>query len=130
MTDKPHPVQPVVVVEGVMRFKANPIVRDLLDFASERGFGLNEIACRSLGRGYQREDHEQFAQLIGYSLSGAAELDYMSDATLDVAERTLQAVEDPKLSDALRQFGSIPDVVSDEPAVLKAARAIILGAWR
>lgn len=42
-----NPIQPLHVdQQGVLRFKANAIVRDLLDFSSRRGFGLNEIAMR------------------------------------------------------------------------------------
>lgn len=57
---------------GIIRFQANAIVRDLLDFAQERGFGLNQIAHR----GYSRQDQEQLAQLIGYSVSGFGDLPY------------------------------------------------------
>jgi len=40
--------------------------------------------------GFPQEDREQFAQLIGYSLSGFGELDYVSDETYEVAERMLR----------------------------------------
>lgn len=82
MTDRKHPIQPLVEdSKGVVRFKKNQIVSDLLDFAQERGFGLHEIA-----RGkYEREDREQFAQLIGYSHSGAGDLGYVSDEVWQAA---------------------------------------------
>jgi len=82
MTDK-NPIQPLVVDDkGVLRFKQNAIVRDLLDFASERGFDLNEIARKN----YTRTDRQQLAQLIGYSLSGYGELrSYVDDDSFAAA---------------------------------------------
>jgi hypothetical protein len=78
-----HPIQPIEADEhGVLRFKKNEIVRFLLD---EGGIGLNMIAILA----FSREDREQFAQLIGYSLSGAAELDYVSDETLVAAKKMM-----------------------------------------
>lgn len=89
---QPHPRQPVVVAEdGVHRFKANAIVRYMLDEGSRAGlFSLNTFA---LGRRddngafteFSREDHEQLAQLTGYSVSGACDLSYMSDTVCDAA---------------------------------------------
>lgn len=72
-----NPIQPLANdAQGVMRFKANRIVRDLLDFAQPRGLGLNEMAMRD----YSDDDRQQFAQLIGYSLDGYGELrSYVSD---------------------------------------------------
>ncbi len=79
-----HPVQPIVrAKDGVYRFKRNQIVRDLLEFAQVRGFGLNEIACRE----YDRNDREQLAQLIGYSVSGAGDLSYMRRSLIAAADR-------------------------------------------
>jgi selenocysteine lyase/cysteine desulfurase len=78
--NKPHPIQPIVVDNhGTLRFKANAIVQHLLDHG---GIDLNDIASLD----FSREDHEQFAQLIGYSLSGASDLSYMSDEVIAAAE--------------------------------------------
>lgn len=74
-----HPIQPLVDVNGVVRFKKNAIVEYLLD---NGGIDLNEIARKE----FTREDREQFAQLIGYSYGGACDLSYMSDTVLEVAE--------------------------------------------
>lgn len=83
-TVKNHPIQPLEIDgQGVVRFKANAIVQWLLD---EGPFDLNDIARK----GFAREDHEQFAQLIGYSHGGAGDLAYMSDEVLDAAERQFQ----------------------------------------
>ena len=75
-----HPIQPVEDDgKGVLRFKGNAIVRFLLDNGP---FNLNDIALKD----FPREDREQFAQLIGYSLSGAEDLSYMSDEVLTAAD--------------------------------------------
>jgi len=75
-----HPIQPLEKDEtGVLRFKANAIVRHLLD---NGGIDLNQIACME----FSREDREQFAQLIGYSLSGYGDLSYVSDETYAAAD--------------------------------------------
>jgi len=77
-----HPIQPLQLDKsGVLRFKENPIVRYMLDM----GFiDMNRIACLP---NIREEDHEQFAQLIGYSLSGFGELSYVSDETYSAAEK-------------------------------------------
>ena len=73
-----HPIQPIEKDEhGTLRFKKNAIV-DFL--AKDR---LNELAAMD----FSREDWEQLAQLIGYSLSGFGDLSYVSDETYDTAER-------------------------------------------
>ena len=71
-----HPIQPLEKDDsGVMRFKKNKIVDFLLDGG---GFDLNMIATM----GFSSEDREQFAQLIGYSLSGFGELGYVNPVRL------------------------------------------------
>jgi len=76
-------MQPVIKdKDGIVRFKQNKIVRDLLDRASMHGLGLNEIG----GPGYTQEDREQLAQLIGYSISGYHELSYVSDESAAEAD--------------------------------------------
>ena len=77
-----HPIQPTEPdALGVLRFKQNKIVSDLLEFSQERGFGLNEMARKD----YSHEDRVQFAQLIGYSLGGFGELSYVSDSDYSAA---------------------------------------------
>jgi hypothetical protein len=78
-----HPIQPMVTdAHGVIRFKENAIVRYLLD---NGGIDLNKIALLP----FSGEDREQFAQLIGYSVSGFGDLSYVRADTLDVVD-TLQ----------------------------------------
>jgi hypothetical protein len=76
-------MQPVVIAEdGYVRFQGNKLVRHLLDWASERGCSLNDL---SLLDGIPRSDWEQFAQLIGYSVSGFGSLSYVRGSTYDKA---------------------------------------------
>jgi len=75
------PIQPIKVDQldhNRARFQENKIVRYLLD---QGPFDLNILARMD----FSNEDREQFAQLIGYSLSGFAELSYVSDETLQAA---------------------------------------------
>ena len=80
MTTK-HPIQPLAYDEkGVLRFKANAIVQYLLD---NGGIDLNKIACLP----FSKEDRQQFAQLIGYSLGGYSTLSYSDNQTCEAAEK-------------------------------------------
>lgn len=84
-----HPMQPLVVdSHGRPRFKENKIVRYLLDHG---GIDLNKIAELE----FPVEDRQQFAQLIGYSLSGYGELSYVTDEAYAVAA-ALQDDKDPR----------------------------------
>lgn len=77
-----HPMQPVLVApDGVHRFKANAIVRWLLETGPH---DLNEIAVQD----FARADEEQFAQLIGYSVAGFCDLPYASKR---IGKRALRA---------------------------------------
>lgn len=80
---KPMPMQPLYWDDkGVLRFLPNRIVRDLLDRATEaKVMDLNTIAFDAQVNGkYTREERQQFAQLIGYSLSGYGDLTcYVTD---------------------------------------------------
>lgn len=93
MSDTPNdlPMQPVHRADdGMIRFKKNRIVRDLLDFASTRGMDMNELACGD----YTDQEREQFAQLIGYSISGYSELSYVSDASYQAASAAADVISD------------------------------------
>lgn len=80
----PHPMQPIVNEDGVLRFKANKIVRAMLDFNTLKGWmDMNAIAILP----FSDEDRAQFAQLIGYSVSGAADLSYMPDDVIAKARK-------------------------------------------
>lgn len=70
-----HPVQPLIRDKcGTVRFKENAIVHFLLKSGP---YDMNKLAMMP----WSVEDYEQFAQLIGYSLSGFSELSYVTDET-------------------------------------------------
>lgn len=93
---KKHPIQPLNKDEsGTVRFKANVIVSYLLD---KGPFDMNHLALQD----FSQEDREQFAQLIGYSLSGFSELSYVRDGTYETASK--MAKEDKSESDAKIEY--------------------------
>lgn len=79
MSKPRHPVQPLFEDEGTLRFKANSIVRFLYDTSQNK---MNELIVMP----FPKEDFEQFAQLIGYSLNGAMELPYVTDRVIEKAQ--------------------------------------------
>lgn len=84
-----HPMQPVVVAQDKChRFLENKMVNHLYEWARDRGMGLNEMAVM----GFSDEDRMQFAQLIGYSVSGYGELGYVSDKSYEEAARRSAAL--------------------------------------
>jgi hypothetical protein len=81
MENKSHPLQPLIQDQhGTLRFKANAIVQFLLEHGPH---DLNKLALMD----FSDEDRIQFAQLVGYSLSGFSELSYVDDATYEQAEQ-------------------------------------------
>lgn len=83
-------MQPIIADPlGIKRFHSNAIVEHLLEFAQLNGHGLNELACLK----FSPNDREQFAQLIGYSVSGFGELNYASRDTIDTADRISDTAE-------------------------------------
>lgn len=88
-----HPMQPVDFdgksqlgsPRGVIRFKQNAIVRWLLE---NGGLDLNDIARQN----FSDDDRTQFAQLIGYSVSGFGDLSYVSEAAIAAADERAEAV--------------------------------------
>lgn len=83
-----RPIQPISVDgDGIVRFEKNAIVRRLLDYASDRGLGLNELAAEP----YSQEDRVQFAQLIGYSLAGYGDLSCVTDKDFELAENAYRS---------------------------------------
>ncbi len=81
----PHPMQPLVLDDGVVRFKSNAIVRFLLDHG---GYDLNRLALLH----FTDEDRAQFAQLIGYSVSGWGDLSYVPHRLANLADANADAL--------------------------------------
>lgn len=76
-----NPIQPLTKdKKGVLRFKQNEIVAKLLD--THPTMSMNTIPTM----GFSNDDRQQFAQLIGYSLSGYGELrSYVDDTAYSTA---------------------------------------------
>ena len=80
-----HPIQPIAIDgSGVARFKKNEIVRFLLDSGP---FDLNALALMP----FSDEDRSQFAQLIGYSVSGFGSLDYANQEQVQRADEIVES---------------------------------------
>lgn len=93
MPDEMMPIQPVR--DG--RFVPNRIVEKLLEVAP---IGLNEIAAMD----FSQAEREQFAQLIGYSLSGFSELSYVRDETYEAARKVAEGKSEcESRNEALRE---------------------------
>lgn len=111
---KKHPIQPLLKeARGVLRFKQNAIVRHLLDHG---GIDLNQIAAMK----FRREDREQFAQLIGYSLSGFSDLSYVSDETYKAAERMAKLGE----TSAEARIAALEEKLASIKASLRTAACV------
>lgn len=73
------PIQPVDVLPGgVLRFRQNKLVAYLLEHG---GIDMNHLAVVP----FPAEDRQQFAQLIGYSISGYGDLSYVDAAAFNAA---------------------------------------------
>ena len=80
-----NPRQPIVITDdGVVRFKYNSIVSELLKRCSANGFTLNEIARG----GFDPDDYDQLMQLIGYSVDGYGELSGSPRRSVLAADKT------------------------------------------
>lgn len=71
-----YPIQPMELVNDVLRFEKNPIVEMLLDSG---GIDMNMIAIWCIENSIDKKYKQQFAQLIGYSVSGYGTLSYVTD---------------------------------------------------
>ena len=76
---KYHPMQEIVEVSGVVRFRQNAIINWL--FESGR-LDLNYIAHMN----FTQEDRIQLAQLLGYSVGGFQGLSYVDENSKHLAE--------------------------------------------
>ncbi len=83
-----HPMQEVTLDEhGTARFRENRIVKFLLDWGP---FDMNELGNLFGNREEFREDEEQLAQLIGYSVSGFGDLPYASEDVINEADAQVE----------------------------------------
>lgn len=85
-----NPIQPLAKdATGVLRFKGNAIVQHLLD--THPMIGMNQLAALD----FTDDDRQQFAQLIGYSLSGYGELQsYVDDEAYTAAAHMADGLDE------------------------------------
>jgi len=82
-----RPLQPIVRDEdGILRFEKNAIVKFLLDDGPN---DMNRLARIP----FSREDREQFAQLIGYSVFGLGQLPYVSAEMLTAVDEAVSQIK-------------------------------------
>lgn len=81
-----HPMQPLVWDRHkCIRFKENKIVSAVL---AASALDLNKVAVME----FSQEDREQFAQLIGYSVSGFGDLSYVRRTVVRAADDQAEAM--------------------------------------
>jgi hypothetical protein len=118
-----NPIQPLANDEhGVLRFKANAIVRHLID--THPTCDMNRLACMD----FTDDDRQQFAQLIGYSLSGYGELQsYVSDHAYNTAAAM---AETPELTEDKARIAALEAEIAELREAANALRgpvAVLLG---
>lgn len=119
MTTTRHPMQPLEHDKsGVLRFKENAIVSYLLD--THLSVSMNQLAAMP----FSKEDRQQFAQLIGYSLSGYGELtSYVDDEAYAAAEKVAEGMDErdariAALEEKLAAMREAADKLREHVAVL------------
>lgn len=69
---------------GVQRFKANAVVRWMIDEARTAGAGdLNKLGSAYRSGAFDQRTYAEFYMLLGYSLSGFAELSFFLDLEIE-----------------------------------------------
>ena len=112
-----RPIQPIIKdPNGVVRFQRNKIVAFLLDNGP---FDLNQLAMMD----FSPEDRRQFAQLIGYSLSGYGELSYVDDETYMTAE----AMAEQEITETQARIEYLEKELADLRAALRGPIARLFG---
>lgn len=94
-----NPIQPVGIADDkCLRFKANKIVRHLLDTHKRRdgmGEDLNDLSFQVAQGVFSTDDYQQLMQLIGYSVSGYGDLS-TSDPHVCASVDAIEAGTDPR----------------------------------
>ena len=102
------PMQPIYTNEnGGIQFRPNQVVQYLLDNGN---LNLNDLASALKFGENIREDWEQFAQLIGYSVNGFGELSYVSDDAYAVAQAI---AENPPLTEEQARIAHLEGLLAE-----------------
>lgn len=98
---KPHPIQPVVVVDGVTRFQSNPLIKYLL---SNGGIHQDDLCILyQTEDGYTKDDYQQLMQLIGYSVCGYRDLHEADLLVYDTAQKMADGEDEKNARIAILQ---------------------------
>ncbi len=118
-----HPIQPIVFDGKVARFKANAIVKFLLQSSDRRGWGLNQLHTML----FSPEDWTQFCQLTGYSVSGARDLSFFDQRVGDVAQDQVELLArgEVSLSETEARLASAEREVAELRVKLKIIQDVI-----
>jgi hypothetical protein len=111
-----NPMQPILKnSDGCIQFKTNEIVHAVYEVSKAHAFGLNEIAMNN----FTKDDRKQFAQLLGYSVSGYGDLPYVDKVSVECADQQVALLlsEAPFISEQEMEL----QVLRDENRRLKAA---------
>lgn len=111
---KEHPIQEIVMVDGVERFRQNAIVRTLLDHGSRTGLDLNQISVMK----FDDEDRRQLAQLIGGSLQYYVDSPFVRHEHIDA----VRAMQQLGLDHRDAQIAALQDEVKSMREVFKQVR--------
>ncbi len=85
-----QPMQPIFIDDlGTARFQQNAICKYLVDAGLAN---LNHLAVKR----FTDEDRMQFAQLIGYSVSGFGELNYADKKTIIKSDKIVKKLLENK----------------------------------
>ena len=115
MTTK-NPIQPIIKDDtGRLRFKRNAIVDFLLEFSTSKGISLNELSSMD----FSKDDWQQLAQLIGYSLSGYSELRYVDNESYYAAVK----MHEDKLSEKDARIQFLENLVNELKSALREPMA-------
>lgn len=83
---KSFPMQPIILAsDGVVRFTQNRIV-------SRLPYDMNQIVRDYCEGKYTQAEMMQFAQLIGYSISGFGDLNYADKDVVRRADRKAESI--------------------------------------
>ena len=78
-----------IAEDGVVRFRGNRLVRHLVDSGK---VDLNTLLLWALNNDVPAEDTEQFWQMLGYSVSGFGDLDFVRPETVAAADEAAEQV--------------------------------------
>ena len=105
-----HPMQEVVWVGKVARFRENKLVSMLLDAAAKSGMDLNAIAMLSAKGDVEDADVIQLMQLIGYSVSGYGDLTYVQRHETKALQPADEAAANLPPYEVVDRLGALSDV--------------------